>query len=470
MLKNITILASGRTSVSALNFARNIVLARLVSVEDYGIASTFIVSIAFIELLADLGLERMVVQDREGENRRFIGTLQTLMVLRGFLLAGLMFFIAEPIAMVFNHPELTWAYQLMGIVPLAHGFNNLDISRMQRSMSFGPQIKAELTGALLSLILLWPLAVWLGDFRIMLIALLAEYTIRCLATQVIAQNLFHLNWDMTVVKRALKFGLPLLASGVLAFASMQGDRVIVGNQFTARDLGLFSAAATLAMTPCLITAKIAQPFILAMLARVQDDRAKFDAQAALALQVMLCIGGAAAFAFSLLGPFIFELAFGEKMREGTAYVVPIGIAFSALLIQSGSLVPLSLARGRTMNPFLSNLVRLAALPVGFAIVLTGGSVLDLTMVMIAGETASGITGAILAATRVKTSAPLRTLPAYLAGLVLLGVLTYSAFAGLGGPWVVALQAGLLLATVLACGDLRRFALAEARARLGKKAA
>jgi O-antigen/teichoic acid export membrane protein len=214
-------------------------------------------------------------------------------------------------------------------------------------------------------------------------------------------------------------------------------------------------------------AKIAQPFILAMLSRVQDDRAKFDAQAALALQVMLCVGAAAAFAFTLLGPFIFELAFGEKMREGTAYVVPIGIAFSALLIQSGSLVPLSLARGRTINPFLSNLVRLAALPIGFAIVLSGGSVLDLTMVMIAGETASGITGAVLAATRVKTSAPFRTLPAYLFGLSLLAVLTYSAFAGLGGLWITALQAALLLLTVLACGDLRRFALAEARARLTK---
>ena len=465
MLKSITVLASGRTSVSALNFARNILLARLVSVEDYGIASTFIVAIAFIELMADLGMERMVVQDRDGESRHFIRTIQSMMVIRGFLLAALMFFLAYPIAELFNHPELAWAYQLCGLFPIFHGFNNLDISRMQRSMSFGPLVKAELTGPSLSLIMLWPLSIWLGDYKIMLIALLAEYSIRCVATQVIAERRFSLGWDQKVFKRALSFGLPLLASGILAFLSMQVDRVIVGNQFSARDLGFFSAAATLAMTPCLIVAKIAQSFILAMLSQAQDDQAKFDAQASLALQTMLCIGGGAAVGFSLLGTFVFEIAFGVKMAEGAIYVIPIGVAFSILMIQSGSLVPVSLARGLTINPFLGNIMRLLGLPIGFAVVASGGTILELTMVMIAAEASAATTGALLARYRAKTIAPVRTLPAYIIGLLLVFTIAYTTFHNLDDWWIIAAEVCLLIAMPLACGDLRRFAIQQAQLRL-----
>lgn len=462
MLKSIAVLAGGRTTISAITFARNILLARLVSVEDYGIASTFIIAIAFIELLADLGMERMVVQDRKGNCRKFVGTIQTIMVARGFLLAGLMYVIAAPIAAVFNHPELTWAYQLFGLVPLLHGLNNLNIMRVQRQMSFGPQVKAEFAGAVISLGLLWPLAVWLGDYKVMLIALLAEHVVRCLVTQVIADRRFAIAWDKADFIRALKFGVPLLLSGMLAFAALQGDRVIVGNQFTARDLGLFSAAATLAMTPCLITAKIAQSFSLPLLAREQDDRARFDRQAALTLQTMLLIGAGAAIAFSLLGPGIFHLAFGEKMLEGTAYVVPLGIAFSMLLVRSGSMLPIALARGFTLNPLLGNLVRLVSLPIAFAVAVNGGSILDLVFVTIAAEIASLSLTATLLKVKVGVDAVRRLLPAYILGLVLVIVLAYPAASWNQNTWSIGIQGALWIAMAASCTELRQLLFTQAK--------
>lgn len=461
MLKSIAVLAGGRTSISALTFARNILVARLISVEDYGIASTFIIAIAFIELMADLGLERMIVQDRAGGSRKFIGTIQVMMVVRGFLLAGLMYMVAGPIAAVFHHPQLTWAYQLFGLVPLLHGFNNLDVMRMQRRMSFGPQVKAELAGAVASLALLWPLAVWLGDYTVMLIALLAEYLVRCLTTQIIAEHRFTLNWDTAVFKRALAFGVPLLIGGLLAFAALQGDRIIVGNQFTARDLGLFSAAATLAMTPCLITAKIAQTFFLPLLSRVQDDDAKFDAQAAVTLQAMLCIGALAAIAFSVLGPTVFLIAFGEKMREGTVYVIPIGIAFSMLLVRGGSMLPIALARGFTLNPMLGSLVRLVSLPVAFAVVWQGGSILDMVLVTICAEAASITITTILLQVRIRIRAPSRMLGSFALGAVLLGALLYPVIEPKPGLWIYLVQAGAFLALVATCTDLRRALIKQA---------
>jgi O-antigen/teichoic acid export membrane protein len=467
LLKSIAVLAGGRTGVASLTFARNILVARLIPVEDYGIASTFVIALAFIELIGDLALDRMVVQDREGGNRRFVGVIQTLMLARGALLAGLLFALAGPIAAVFNHPELTWAYQVFAVAPLLRSLNNLDVVRMQRQMAFGPQIKAELTGAAVSLAALWPLTLWLGDFRVMLVALIGDHLIRCLMTQVLAERRFALAWDGAIVRRAIRFGLPLLFSGMLAFIALQGDRVLVGNRFTAVDLGLFSAAVTLAMTPCLIAARIAQTFFLPLLARVQDDQARFDAQAALTLQTMLCLGAGAAFAFALVGPLLFDIAFGDKMAAGRVYVVPIGIAYAVLLARSGSMQPVALARGFTLNPLLGNLVRLVSLPVAFLLVQRGGGILDIILVGIVAELAALALTASLLRFKVKVLAPARLLPGYLLGLALVGALVLPLITDRTGDWLLPVQAGLLLGVLAACGDLRRALLSRLQTKRGR---
>jgi hypothetical protein len=234
-----------------------------------------------------------------------------------------------------------------------------------------------------------------------------------------------------------------------------------------RDLGLFSAAATLAMTPSLITSKILQTFFLPLLSRVQDDQVKFDAQSAVTLQTLLCVGGIAAIAFSILGPFLFLLTFGEKMQDGAIYVVPIGLAFSVLLVRAGAMLPIALARGYTMNQFLGNLVRLVSLPIAWIVVTNGGGILDLLMVTIGAQIAALTLTAVLLQVKVKIDAPRRMLGSYTLGLLLVIVLAAQVYTGEEGTWIFAVQAALYVTTVATCGDLRRTLIVLGKIYLAK---
>ncbi len=66
MLRNAFMLVSGNAFGSALLLVRNLIIARLVSPEDYGIASTFAVAMSIVEMLSYLGLNQMIVVDRDG--------------------------------------------------------------------------------------------------------------------------------------------------------------------------------------------------------------------------------------------------------------------------------------------------------------------------------------------------------------------------------------------------------------------
>ena len=87
MLKIAVLLAGSRGLLSVLRFARNVLVARLIGVEDYGIASTFALLMALVEMLSDLGLGRFLVQDREGGHPQVVAAIQGLVLLRGAIIS-----------------------------------------------------------------------------------------------------------------------------------------------------------------------------------------------------------------------------------------------------------------------------------------------------------------------------------------------------------------------------------------------
>ena len=68
MFKSALLLLSGNIFGSLMLLVRNLVVARLISVEDYGIAATFAISMAIVEMITALGLHQLIVQDSKGND------------------------------------------------------------------------------------------------------------------------------------------------------------------------------------------------------------------------------------------------------------------------------------------------------------------------------------------------------------------------------------------------------------------
>ena len=88
MIGSAMALLGGNLGVALLKFARNILVARLLSVENFGIAATFAIIFGFIEMLAFLGLDRFLIQTRNEALERVQSTLHTMQVLRGVFVAS----------------------------------------------------------------------------------------------------------------------------------------------------------------------------------------------------------------------------------------------------------------------------------------------------------------------------------------------------------------------------------------------
>ena len=444
------LILSGNATASLLLLVRNLLVARLIPVEDYGIAATFAVVMAMVEMASAFGLQQQIVQSKDGDNPRFQAGLQGFQVLRGILAGIVLFLIAGPMARFLGIPEVIWAYQVLALVPVIKAFEHFDIHRFNRQMRFWPMILTGAVPALLSLLLVWPLAMWLGDWRILLYAILAQMSLTAITSHIVAERPYRLIFDRAIMGGSLRFGWPILVNSVLMFLVFQGDKLIVGRVLGMEALAIFAMGMTLTLTPTIIIAKSAQNFFLPQLgiaagtvrfAEITDRTLQMVTAAALAfLVVILLLGGLAVHVllgakYAALIPLLIWFAIGQTLR----------------LIKGGPST-VALALGHTSNAMIANLARIAVIPLIWIVAVQTGSLRHILILVIIGETLSVLVAFYLLARTLKLKMSVLVVPqlpgALAVMVVVLWMAAHPSVATMPGPATGALGGFLLLMPVL----------------------
>lgn len=387
MLKSGMLLTFGNMVSALILMARNILIARLISVADMGVASTFAITMAVLEMMSDFALNQMLIQDRKGDTAHMKSTLQLMQVLRGIITGAILYLFAAPYASLLSVPDIAWAFQLMALIPIIRGFGHLDIFQLQRQLEYRPFLIATVLPQIVSVLVIWPLAQIFGDWRVMLYALLIQHTLYLCVSHAVARSRFAMTWDKALIWRALGFGWPLLLNGVLMFAILNGDRVIVANVMNMSDLGLFALAYTMSMAPTLIMAKTLQSFFLPQLSARQDDLPRFKRMYLVSMEAHILVAAAFVLGIAIFGPTVFILLLGDKYLPALGLLLWLGIMQSVRLAKGGPSV-VAIAKSHTRNPMIANVARVMVLPAAWYIAVWTENMLTLAWVALAGETIS----------------------------------------------------------------------------------
>lgn len=459
MVRKISALFGINTLLLVSLLARNVLVARLIGVENFGVAMTFALIVAALELATALGADRFIVQDAEGDSSRVLGVIHLLNLLRALGAAVLIYLLAGPLARLFGVPELVWAYQLLALTPLLRALINFDVYRQHREMVFWKSSAMELAGVGAGILAIFPCLLLYNDHRLMLISILVQYAAQAAASHVLAARPFNLALDSAISRRWLTFSWPLMTNNVLMFGLMHGDRLVIGSFYGVRTLGWFTAAQSITMAPTLILHRTMGNVALAALSRRRDDDGAFAQLAALNQKFYLAAAFIVGAGLHLLGGWAMILLYGPQFAEGLQ-VFSILVAITCLrMARGGSLVP-SMARGQSANDLISNLPRVIGLiPVALA-AWAGWSVMHALLIVLVTE----FVGLALSVSLLKRSMPGR-LPAlttlWLAGAAFIALLAADSLIppAAAPAWLPCAEAaafGLLaLAVVWLCRDALR---------------
>ncbi|MDR6267655.1 oligosaccharide flippase family protein [Roseobacter sp. N2S] len=400
MFRTALLILSGNAAAALLLLVRNLLVARLIPVADYGIAATFAIAMAVVEMMSQLGLQQQIVQAKDGEGQRFQAALQGFQVLRGVVAGVALFVLAGPLADFLNIPQAAWAYRVMALVPVLNALTHFDIHRLNRSMVFWPVILTGAMPALLSLIALWPLVIFYGDYKVMLYAIIVQAMMTAVTSHFVAQRPYRLILDRAIMVQSLRFGWPLLVNGILLFGVFQGDKLIVGRELGIETLAIFAMGFTLTLTPTLVMAKSVQSFFLPQLSAVDrktdTGRVQLQFLAMVIMQISLVMGILLVIAVFLLGGPLVQSLLGPKYLPLVPLLVPLAIMQALRVAKTGSAV-VALACGHTSNMMQANLIRIATLPLAWYAVSQGANVPIVIAIAIAGEAMGYVLSLVLVA-------------------------------------------------------------------------
>ena len=361
-------LALGQIVSQACSFVRNLVIARIVSPADFGIAATFAMTLSLMEMVSNVASEMLLVQSPDGNEPGLQATAQAMKVVRGVGNALILLVLAIPLSRLFGVPQATWAFACLAIYPFLLGFSHLDTFRLQREMRFMPWVLMTAGANALVTVITFPLVYWLGNYSVMLWVLVLQSFFQTVISHFVAKRRYAWAWDKNYVRSMFHFGWPLLINGLLMYGIFEGDRVIIGSanrlfprsHFTLADLGVYSVAFALTMAPTMVVANIATSLFLPLLSQAQNSIEEFRTRYALTSQLIAIAAILITLPFMLSGGWLVSLLYGRKYTSAATFIAWLAAMWGLRIFRAAPTVA-AIAQGDTRNAMFSNLARSLAL-------------------------------------------------------------------------------------------------------------
>lgn len=277
--------ASARLLQTGLAYSAQIILARLLTPEDFGAIALITVVTGFASIFSEFGLGAALVQQRELSDADMSAALRLSVGLGAGL--SLLLWVAAPfIERFYSVPRLAVLMRVLSVAFLCSALTTVPRGLLQREMRFRVLARADVISTfagigvtiILAAVLHDPLALAAGTLASALTAAVALWG-----------SLGRLSWVLTSPARGtelLAYGGNLVGFTVINYWARNIDNLLIGKWIGPTALGLYSRAYTLMLLPVNQIVGAVSPVILPMLATLQEDEARFRRAYLSALQVI----------------------------------------------------------------------------------------------------------------------------------------------------------------------------------------
>lgn len=240
-----------------LRLASNLILARLLFPEAFGLMALVAVVLTGLQMLSDTGTAPSIARSPRGDDPDFLNTAWTIQVLRGGLLWLMACALAWPMAQVYDAPDLIALLPVAGLALVVSGLNPTRIDTAARHLLLGRVTMLDLCAQVTGIAAMVPLAWATGSVW----ALVAGGLVHACARLALCHLLLpgprnRPRWDRSAAAELLGFGKWIFASTACGFALAQGDRLILGAYLTLAQMGHYNIGWFLASFPWLLGAAV----------------------------------------------------------------------------------------------------------------------------------------------------------------------------------------------------------------------
>jgi O-antigen/teichoic acid export membrane protein len=370
----------------AIRLGGNLVMARLLMPDMFGIMIIATTVSVVLHLLSDVGLRQNIIQSQRGDEPAFLNTVWTVQIVRGFilfaatLLVALFAWFAQSINLwapdsTYAAPELPLVLALTGFSAVIYGFQSTKIDVAVRTFQQKKVVLAEFASQLAGLLVM----LVIGYFTRSIWSLVGAGLVAALVSTLLGHFWFkgpanHLHWDRSALNELIVFGRWILLSSAVGVLAMHGDRIWFGGSMSATELGVYSIAVLILGALQTGVQRLAGAVALPAFSEAarNDDTVRLHAlyyrfKLIIDLFLLFLTG-----LFLVISPLIISVLYDDRYAEAGTMMAVLSLSFFTLRYTLAHQVWIAL--GLTKYQAMDNIIRVISLWVLLPLLLAIGGV------------------------------------------------------------------------------------------------
>lgn len=311
-------------SVQIINFAVQVILARLLMPEMFGLIAMIIVFISIGQSLMDSGMTSSLIRTKVPSQIDYSTVFITNMIM-SLLVYAFVFFLAPYISTFYNQAILTDIVRIFALTFIVNAFVAVHIAKLTKEMNFKLQMQLQIPSTIISGVTgvvlaymgygVWSL-VWLNVVRSVLFALQAWAFIDWKPSLIFNKERF---------KYHFVFGYKLTLSSLINTIYNDAYRVVIGKYFTPTSVGLYNHAETMRLFPVnqitSVVGKVTYPFFSSI-----DSDIELKRSYKAVLKIILILVIPVMLSLILITEEGFRFLFGEQWLPSVVYFQILALA------------------------------------------------------------------------------------------------------------------------------------------------
>jgi len=345
-----------RISDKALQFIKLIIVARILSPEDFGLFGIALLSLTFLENFSEMGIYHSLIQKR-GDVKPYLNTAWVSILLRNILLGLILIVSSDFLAKFFGQPAISPLIKVLSIYIFLQGFYSIYIFNFQKNFEFKKQFYYQFSSTLIDTSVTILLALIFKNFWALVLGAIAGNLSRLIISYLIYPYKPEFSFNLGYFKEIFKFGKWVMIGAFTIYFATQGDTIFVGKYLGIEKLAHYSMAYSIATIISSEIAGIVSKVAFPLYAKIQEDRKSLSSAYLRILGFSIFITIPIAGCLFVLAPDLVKVILGDKWLPITPILQIFSIAgiFHSITSTGGAFF---YGIGKPKLDFYLNLIRM----------------------------------------------------------------------------------------------------------------
>ena len=258
-------------SIMVISFISGIILARLLTPEDYGAIGMLAIFMSLAEVFIDAGFGSALIQKKQPSQTDYSTVFYFNMAMSGVLYVVL-FFSAPAIAEFYRMPILCDVLRVQGLILFIYAFNIIQQNIIRKNLRFKKLSKITIITSIISLTITIVMAYMGCGVWALVVQNIIGALIPCVFFWLTVNWKPSLEFSWASLKELFGFGSFMFFSNLFTTFSQRITGLLVGRLYDPATMGYYSKASTTSRYATLSISGVMIQTTYPLYASVQDDR------------------------------------------------------------------------------------------------------------------------------------------------------------------------------------------------------